>query len=347
MVDVESYITENGLDEKAANALRAEDESVVSLVMAGGGFDNVRNKSAVIIGRIRKAKVQGAILAKGSNVTVDPAVLDEFLSQEGVDERAAQELRAEEPAIIQAVLEAGPLTDAKNKSAAIIGRIGKAKKGRLFAGGLGGGGGLKDAVEKFLQDNDVDEKAANELRNENHAVKRMVLEEGGLDTANNKSAVVMQRIRRAKGKVGDDKKGGSGGGFSEMDMMMAMQAGAMQAMGGMGGKGGGMPGMGEMMMMEMMMMSEMMAAGGMMGGKGGKGGMGGMMGAMMGGSSDVQKFLMQNGVDSRASAELLSEPKAIQMAVINGGSLKDANNPSAALVGRIKNAKIKARSSPY
>merc|ERR1712185_605055 len=73
----------------------------------------------------------------------------------------------------------------------------------------------------------------------------------------------------------------------------------------------------------------------------GMGGMHGGMGAKRGekGGSNIQKFIDENGIDDRAARELLKEPPAIQEAVINGGPLTGAKNPSSAVVGRIRNAK--------
>lgn len=341
-MELESWIAEHGLDEKCANALRAENERTLGLVMGLGPLKDVTNKSAVVMARIHKCKNQASLLPE-TQVTITPESLEAYLTEHQIDEKAADQLRAEAPAIQQAVLDAGPLDDAKNKSAAIMGRIGKAKKGRLFSGG----GGLNTAIQKFIEDNELDEKCAEILKNEQQSVKRQVLEAGRMDSASNKSAIVMSRIKKAQKNVGPDgseramMKAMSSGMSKEQEMMMAMNMGAMNMMGNM--MGGMMGGMGNPMM-EMMMMQQMMMGGmggmmpGMMGGKGGKAG-------KMGGTPDVQNFIKANGLDDKSALALCSLPQHQQLEVINRGSLESAKNPSAALMGRIR--QLSGRSSPY
>lgn len=333
-MDVESYISENGLDAKAAEALRGEDEAVQMLVMQGPSLSDVRNTSSVVMGRIRKAKFQSSTIAKNmmAGITVDPSTLEEFINENEIDEKAANELRGEDPAIQQAVMDSGPLTTAKNKSSALMGRICKAKQGRLVPGG--GTVSLGESVQNFLAENDVDEKAAANLKGEPSNVQQAVIEMGPLSGATNQSSALMARLARAKKNLGIRKGDGGGGGGAVPGMEEMMQAMMMQQMlmgsmmgGGMGMGGMGMPGMGMGGMGGGMDMMKMMS---MMGGGMGKGGPSG---------GAVGKFIAENNLDERAAADLRREPAHIQKAVMDGGSLENANNPSSAVLSRIKKAK--------
>eukprot|EP00746_Dinoflagellata_sp_MGD_P140399 gnl/MRDRNA2_/MRDRNA2_73654_c0_seq1.p1 gnl/MRDRNA2_/MRDRNA2_73654_c0~~gnl/MRDRNA2_/MRDRNA2_73654_c0_seq1.p1 ORF type:complete len:323 (-),score=98.61 gnl/MRDRNA2_/MRDRNA2_73654_c0_seq1:16-984(-) len=322
-MDVETFITEHGIDKKAANALRAEEPDIQESVMNDGDMTDVRNKSSVIMGRIRKAKCLKEQRENGAEVVVDPGTLEQFIAASEIDEKAAAELRGEEPVIQQAVMDAGPLTTAKNKSAAMMGRIAKAKRGKRGRLVSGNSAALLPEVRKFIEENDIDERASKILMDQPESVKQAVIDGGSLATAQNKSAALMGRITKAKAEYSGGKD--SGKGFSEQDMMMAMMKGAQMSM----------PKDKSAQNMMMAMMGAMMGKGGMKGGKG-KGGVG------------VEQFLEENGVDDKGKMEFLQEPAWIQQAVIAGGSLKSANNPSAALIMRIRNAKGKGnRSSPY
>eukprot|EP00420_Gonyaulax_spinifera_P031389 CAMPEP_0197876890 /NCGR_PEP_ID=MMETSP1439-20131203/5751_1 /TAXON_ID=66791 /ORGANISM="Gonyaulax spinifera, Strain CCMP409" /LENGTH=295 /DNA_ID=CAMNT_0043496197 /DNA_START=94 /DNA_END=981 /DNA_ORIENTATION=+ len=54
---------------------------------------------------------------------------------------------------------------------------------------------------------------------------------------------------------------------------------------------------------------------------------------------DVNRFVAESGIDARAANELKSEPAEIQWSVLQRGPVRSASNPSAALVGRIRDAK--------
>lgn len=54
---------------------------------------------------------------------------------------------------------------------------------------------------------------------------------------------------------------------------------------------------------------------------------------------DVAFFMRESGVDGPASRELMAEPPEIQWAVMQRGPVRSAANPSAALIGRIRDAK--------
>eukprot|EP00747_Dinoflagellata_sp_TGD_P118222 gnl/TRDRNA2_/TRDRNA2_172768_c1_seq9.p1 gnl/TRDRNA2_/TRDRNA2_172768_c1~~gnl/TRDRNA2_/TRDRNA2_172768_c1_seq9.p1 ORF type:complete len:340 (-),score=62.75 gnl/TRDRNA2_/TRDRNA2_172768_c1_seq9:58-1077(-) len=54
---------------------------------------------------------------------------------------------------------------------------------------------------------------------------------------------------------------------------------------------------------------------------------------------DLEQFIAENGIDEQAAALLRLEPPQVIQAVIERGSLAETNNPSAAVMGRVKAAK--------
>lgn len=63
-------------------------------------------------------------------------------------------------------------------------------------------------------------------------------------------------------------------------------------------------------------------------------------------SAEVDRFLLQNKVDSRAASALRSQLPAVQRAVLDRGELTDCLNVSASLMGRIQVAKDNVSSDP-
>merc|ERR1719343_1959646 len=55
---------------------------------------------------------------------------------------------------------------------------------------------------------------------------------------------------------------------------------------------------------------------------------------------DVDDFIKANGVDERAAADLKESTIAVQKAVLARGDLSTARNPSAALLVRIRDARV-------
>merc|ERR1719287_399305 len=74
--------------------------------------------------------------------------LEEFVASQGIDDRAAEALREAQPRVIQAVLERGDLSDCRNPSSAVLGRLRDAQSGKgaskgggkMMGGGFGGFG---------------------------------------------------------------------------------------------------------------------------------------------------------------------------------------------------------------
>lgn len=127
-MDVESFIAEEGVDEKAAEGLRELDDQMQQAIMSRGTLKGGKNPSAMLIGRIRDAKATFGMSSK----------VDQFIQDEGVDDRAAEGLRELDPEMQERIIGRGTLAGAANPSAMLIGRIAAAKKQSNQMPGFGG-----------------------------------------------------------------------------------------------------------------------------------------------------------------------------------------------------------------
>lgn len=129
--------------------------------------------------------------------------VDDFISANGVDERAAADLRECPASVQRAVLARGDLSTARNPSAALLVRIRDARVGGGgggSSGGTGGGVGLPSSadIESFIKRNDIDKSTAESLRSSSPTIKRAVLAAGDLRSASDPSAALAARIKEAK-----------------------------------------------------------------------------------------------------------------------------------------------------
>merc|ERR1712203_647648 len=116
--DVEAFIQSNPIDQRAADALREESPEVQQIVLSRGSIAETRNPSSALMCRIRdgRNKVSGGGGAFNGDV-------EAFLQATSVDERAADALRSESPAVQQAMLSRGDLSGTWNASSALMCRI--------------------------------------------------------------------------------------------------------------------------------------------------------------------------------------------------------------------------------
>jgi len=214
--DVETFIAMEGVDERAAAALRSLDAETQQQVMARGSMADRMNKSATLMGRIRDAApsaAQGAAFSSPSfSQDLPVGDVEQFILLGGVDERAAQCLRELDPASQMQIMERGDL--GRNPSAVLMSRI-KNLRGSSQGGmmGMGGGGFMQRpsfskafsnsseptmSVEDFIVAEGIDEKAANELRELDPEVQNEVIGRGSMAGRRNPSATLSSRIRDAK-----------------------------------------------------------------------------------------------------------------------------------------------------
>merc|ERR1719215_327964 len=134
--------------------------------------------------------------------------VEDFIKRSAVDDRAAAVLRGEDEKTQRAVLDRGEMSDCTNPSAALMARIRVAKESS--GGGSArprspprGSGPMEGAptqkeIDDFIKDNDIDERAARQLKESSGAVQKNVLDRGGLTDCRNPSAVCLARLRDAK-----------------------------------------------------------------------------------------------------------------------------------------------------
>lgn len=148
--DVHRFILENRLDEKAAASLKGESPDVQTAVLDRGPLNDSLNPSAALMGRIATCKLgmgipiasapQGLPMGHGlpqaaNRAGISPSDIERFVIENRIDDRAARELRSEQPEVQALVLGRGPLLNCTNPSSAMLGRIRDARQ--KVAGGCG------------------------------------------------------------------------------------------------------------------------------------------------------------------------------------------------------------------
>merc|ERR1712176_447406 len=97
----------------------------------------------------------------------------------------------------QVVITGGDAKTARNPSAAILSRIGKARQvSGSMSMMLGGMGGM--SVEQFIFESGADDESKNQLRSCPPAIQQYVMARGEVNTARNPSATILARIREGK-----------------------------------------------------------------------------------------------------------------------------------------------------
>eukprot|EP00931_Biecheleriopsis_adriatica_P027798 TRINITY_DN1664_c0_g1_i1.p1 TRINITY_DN1664_c0_g1~~TRINITY_DN1664_c0_g1_i1.p1 ORF type:complete len:850 (+),score=179.01 TRINITY_DN1664_c0_g1_i1:55-2604(+) len=212
--DLERFIVENFLDDRAAEALRDVPSEVQHLVLEQGGFEGCREPSAACLGRIRRAQTD-AVRYRRAQTTCDdgfptPDDVEQFCEENAVNERAAVALREVPWEIQKEVLEQGSLKGCRDASAGCIGRIAKAQKAAGQRNGQFAGydapspqwhkadTATPEEVEAFIADNDLNERATDALRNVAPSIQRFVLDQGSLLGCREPSAGCIGRISKAQ-----------------------------------------------------------------------------------------------------------------------------------------------------
>jgi len=188
--DIMSFITENGLDERAQEVLAGCTEEVHKLVMERGDVKDCRNPSSVILGRIKEIHSSGAVASPQGAAT--PEEVEQFILDGALDERASDALRQCTPEVARAVLDRGGLQSTRNPSSAVLGRI---RDASAAAG---------PSVAAFIADNGLDERGAEALMALSPDQQQAVMARGSVKECRNPSSALIGRIR-------DLGKGGGGG----------------------------------------------------------------------------------------------------------------------------------------
>eukprot|EP00408_Alexandrium_pacificum_P026618 CAMPEP_0171196236 /NCGR_PEP_ID=MMETSP0790-20130122/21799_1 /TAXON_ID=2925 /ORGANISM="Alexandrium catenella, Strain OF101" /LENGTH=220 /DNA_ID=CAMNT_0011661455 /DNA_START=70 /DNA_END=732 /DNA_ORIENTATION=+ len=138
--------------------------------------------------------------------------VEEFASQNGLDEKCAESLNNQQPEVQRHVIAQGPV-EGRNPSAMVMSRIVKATSeilvmgqysgnatGGLQAAGFGSAAEVTAAVEEFISNNGLDDKSSDALRTQTAECQAAVVGQGAVE-GRNPSAMVMGRI--AKFQRGD------------------------------------------------------------------------------------------------------------------------------------------------
>lgn len=323
--EIDRFIRDNNIDDRAAGDLRGCSGELQTIVLEKGDLANARNPSAAVLARIRDARkvVESGPPSGGHGGNrgwgPSPSEIDRFINDNGIDDRAASDLRACDPVVVARVFEKGDLKSARNPSAALLARMRDARKAvemeaRSGAGGFGGGppppawgapmpgyppvhgdpygggGGygpspmLGRDVDDFVRRNDIDERAADDLRREAPEVQERVLQRGDIPRdARNPSSFLIVRIKESRKDVERS--------FREVDYGMQMQRPPPN------------------------------------------------YGPPIPTQRELDDFLVANRIDERAAADLFHCPPDVQVRVLARGDLGEARNPSSMLISRIKDAR--------
>jgi len=254
----------------------------------------------------------------------------------------------------------------------------------MNGGGMNGGGTLaRGELERFIKQNNLDERAVEALQSATPEVVRAVIDRGSLKETRNPSSAVLGRLKDAQSSGGGKGYVGNGSGWMAgapammgwnpvaafirennidqraADSLMSAPHDVQQFVLSRGGlENTRNPS--SALLGRIRDAPTQMAESGMGGYASKRGGGGGAVGPQMweiggpspgmGGGDEGLEFITQNGLDSRAQEALLSASPEVQMAVIERGSLKATRNPSSAVLGRIRDAQSgggKGRSAPY
>jgi len=133
--EIDRFIRENDVDDRAANDLRDCSGEIQRKVLARGELSTARNPSAAVLARIRDARAGSSFSGGGGGREAprNSADVEDFIRSNDVDESAADSLRSSSPGVQRQVLSRGELKTARNPSSALLARIRDAK--------MGGGGG--------------------------------------------------------------------------------------------------------------------------------------------------------------------------------------------------------------
>merc|ERR1740123_239087 len=169
-------------------------------------------------------------------------------------------------------------------------------------------------VEQFIVDSKLDDGAGRALRAEPPQVQTAVINRGSLHECLNPSSAVIGRIRDAKLQV----KYGAG-----PDACRAGRTGL-----GPGGPltGGSNDPLGYATLQQQASQPDSQ-----------------QQDCRVVAGDEVEVFIRMNRLDETAARNLRTEPPRVQAAVLDRGSLAECMNPSSALIGRIRDAKLQIK----
>lgn len=202
--EIEAFIFNEGLNERAAEILRSKSKTIQEAVMARGPLALAANPSAACLQRIKVAqqnmKSSGGVLATSSSV-YNHTLIEQFIVDNKLDDRAAGALREKKEDIQNYVLSRGSLLHERNPSVACLLRIKAAQKAQKEGGGVvlpWNHDGMIDEVQRYIKDNGIDDRAGALLIEKSKEIQQHVMARGPLEKVSNPSAVCMLRIKDAE-----------------------------------------------------------------------------------------------------------------------------------------------------
>jgi len=201
--ELSDFIKANNIDERAAADLRECPSEVQRRVLARGELSSARNPSAALLARIRDARVvergggsSGSWLIGNGVGLPSSKNVEDFIEAAGVSREAAYALRSSSPTLKRAVLACGRLSGQRDPSVELLNRIQDIQTGGCSWNNTGLPS--REEVDEFIKENEVDGRAAADLRDLPPALQRAVLVRGDLRSARNPSSALIARIRDAK-----------------------------------------------------------------------------------------------------------------------------------------------------
>jgi len=236
--DVDRFLEENEIDDNAGNALREASDEIKQSVLEEGAVTG-RNKSAILMSRIRRAQSGGGGGSRAPSRSqgglndhaappAQPKASEEdvateamaFCEANGIEASALEELLSHSIEVQTAVMNEGNITG-RNPSAVLMSRIRRLEQGGStsrgvtmpgqFRGHSGWGaqshsappsrrGRSPSPIGRFAAESGIDETALQELREQPYELQRQVIAEGPLTGSRNPSAVLKSRLRRLQEK---------------------------------------------------------------------------------------------------------------------------------------------------
>lgn len=151
--------------------------------------------------------------SRNRSITEDE--VENFLSANQIEDRAATALRELPPNLQAVVVDRGDLGNARNPTSVLLARIRDAQTPPPLpppppaAAPRKSSGGLADRVERFLEESKVDESAAEAMRNCHPDVQEEVMQRG-VASARNPSSALVGRIRDVENAILGGRDGGGG-----------------------------------------------------------------------------------------------------------------------------------------
>lgn len=201
-LDIDLFIAENDLNEKAAASLRAAPPATQRFALDLGPLEGIFDKSAGLMGRLHKARTTG-VTSNSSSKGADAQEVEDFISTNWLNDRAAQALRSVPSHVQRMVIDRGSLQSCRDPSGGCLGRLRDVQQGKQSPQAPQEEvetttDEQTSEVEQFIVDNGLHEQAALALRTVSPSIQRFVLDLGSLEGCNNRSAGCLGRINKAQ-----------------------------------------------------------------------------------------------------------------------------------------------------